>query len=400
MVETTDCSLKSREIFRLTFGEFPRFELDVPARICLFGDHSDYVPWLNSHIVTFGSSEQRMRAFISPRLDGLVKISTSLEGSEDCEFSIQEVEIVGEWLEALNTRGVPEVNWANYVKGAVAYLGNKLKIRNGFEMFIDSTIPAASGASSSSALTLCGLAAAHLANNISWTPEGLAIMGGEAEWYVGTRGGMMDHASMMFAEDGRMVKLEFGPFRTELVTDGLGCKWFSVFTHPADKGGPIRDAFNELAYVQQEVVPSYIRPIRDVGDSALLADKLPDTIEHGGFGLVRVRDRFQFVVNEFERVQTFTSLLESPNWEVMSNLFDSSWSDTRDLLGTHTSEMERIAAKIREKEGVLGVKVLGAGFGGNLLVCTKEYVDLGPEAFEHTPGNGLQLIEYDYQSVL
>ena len=336
-----------------------------------------------------------MRALIAPRSDGLVKIVTSLEGCEASEFSIQDVEISGDWLGVLNARDVPQPHWSNYVRGAVAYLANQQGIQNGFEMLIDSNIPAASGASSSSALTLCGLAAAHLANNITWTPEGLSVMGGEAEWYVGTRGGMMDHATMMFAQKGRVLKLEFGPFGTESVEDRLGCKWFSVFTHPADKGGSVRDAFNELAYVQQEVVPSYLEGFGPDGVSELLASKLPDTIEHEKYGLVRVCDRFQFVWNELFRAQDFISILANPNQDGISELFDASWNDTRDLLGTHTDEMELIAAELRGTEGVLGVKVLGAGFGGNLLVCAEDGVELGPGAVEHTPGVGLRLIELD-----
>ena len=220
-------------------------------------------------------------------------------------------------------------------------------------------------------------------------------MGGEAEWYVGTRGGMMDHATMMFAQKGRVLKLEFGPFGTESVEDRLGCKWFSVFTHPADKGGSVRDAFNELAYVQQEVVPSYLEGLGPDGVSELLASKLPDTIEHEKYGLVRVCDRFQFVWNELFRAQDFFSILANPNQDGISELFDASWNDTRDLLGTHTDEMELIAAELRGTEGVLGVKVLGAGFGGNLLVCAEDGVDLGPAAVEHTPGVGLQLKVFD-----
>ena len=53
--------------------------------------------------------------------------------------------------------------------------------------------------------------------------------------------------------------------------------------------------------------------------------------------------------------------------------------------------MERAAADLLEKTGVLGVKVLGAGFGGNLLVCTKQDVDLGPDAVEHRPGKGFDI---------
>ena len=99
--------------------------------------------------------------------------------------------------------------------------------------------------------------------------------------------------------------------------------------------------------------------------------------------------------NELFRARDFISTLANPNQDEISELFETSWNDTRDLLGTHTDEMEVIAAKLREKEGVLGVKVLGAGFGGNLLVCAKDGVNLGPGAIEHTPGVGLQLKEFD-----
>ena len=380
-----------KEGFESIFGCRPKFEIDVGARICVLGEHSDYVPWLSPQIITFASTEQRMRAQISPRSDGIVKITTTLEGCEACEFTIQDVQITGDWLEALNSREFPETHWSNYVKGAVAYLENKRQIKNGFELLIDSNIPAAAGASSSSALTLCGLAAAHLANDLPWTDEDLAVMGGEAEWYVGTRGGMMDHATMMFADEGRMLKLEFAPLEVKLIDDCLGCRWFSVFTHPADKGGPVRDAFNELAFVQREIIPSYIEGGIGGVELEQLIERLPVTIEHEKFGLVRVRDRFQFVMNEYNRVQSLLSLTKKNEWESISELFDGSWQDTRELLGTHTPEMERVAAEIREKEGVLGVKVLGAGFGGNLLVCTKQEIDLGLDAIEHTSGNGLNV---------
>jgi len=377
--------------FEASFGKTPKFEVDVGARICILGEHSDYVPWLKSNIITFSSANQRMRAQVSPRLDGVIRIATTLEGCLSSEFTIDDVQITGDWLQALNSREIPESHWSNYVKGAVAYLVNKRQIENGFELLIDSKIPSAAGASSSSALTLCGLAAAHLANDIPWTPEDLAVMGGEAEWYVGTRGGMMDHATMMFAEEEGVLKLEFAPFETELIGDCLGCRWFSVFTHPADKGGAVRDAFNELVFVQREIIPSYLEGGVDGVELEQLMDRLPVTIEHEKFGLVRVRDRFQFVMNEYNRVQSLLSHKKKEDWGYISALLDSSWNDTRDLLGTHTPEMERVADELREKTGVLGVKVLGAGFGGNLLVCTKQDVDLGPDAVEHQPGKGFNI---------
>ncbi|GIS44429.1 MAG: hypothetical protein Ct9H90mP16_14990 [Candidatus Poseidoniales archaeon] len=38
-----------------------------------------------------------------PRSDGIIKIETTLEGCHSSEFTIQDVRITGDWLEALNS---------------------------------------------------------------------------------------------------------------------------------------------------------------------------------------------------------------------------------------------------------------------------------------------------------
>ena len=88
----------------------------------------------------------------------------------------------------------------------------------------------------------------------------------------------------------------------------MGVGGSSVFTHPADKGGPVRDAFNELTFVQREIIPSYLEGSTDGIELEQLMERLPEAIEHEKFGLVRVRDRFQFVMNEYNRVQSLLSL--------------------------------------------------------------------------------------------
>ena len=57
--------------------------------------------------------------------------------------------------------------------------------------------------------------------------------------------------------------------------------------------------------------------------------------------------------------------------------------------------MEEVANTLRQKEGVVGVKVMGAGFGGSLLVCARQDSDLASEAVEHTPGSGVRLVEFN-----
>jgi galactokinase len=376
------------------------FAVDVPGRICVLGDHSDYVPYVNANIVTFASSEQRMRALIAPRNDRLVRIGSSLEGCEYTEFSLDEdvMERDSDWLTELDSRENVVPHWSNYVRGAVAYMMHFQNLDFGFDMFLHSTIPSASGTSSSSALTLCGLVATHLSNELPWDEKELARMGGEAEWYVGTRGGAMDHATMMCAESNSMVLLKFenGSFSTEQISIGkTGCNWYTVFTHPADKGGAMMSAFNELAFVQQSVLSEILEEVGFENDEVWrdVSNSLPDVIEVSGFGCIRVRDRFRFVMRERLRAMRFVEALRSGDRIVISQLLEESWNDTRELLGTHTPEMDRVGDALYEIDGVLGVKVLGAGFGGNLLVYAEEGVDLGVRFTMHTPGCGLRLIE-------
>ena len=402
--------------FEHEFGSTDVFAVDVPGRICILGDHSDYVPYLNANIVTFASSEQRMRALISPRDDRVVRVRSSFDDCEDTNFTIDDdvIERSSNWLQVLDGREQPVPHWSNYVRGAVSYSMHLHGIDFGFDLYIHSTIPPASGTSSSSALTLCGMVAAHLSNGLSWDEKRLTHMGGEAEWYVGTRGGMMDHATMMYAQNNSMLMLEFEGLdfsAGNLEVGPNGCNWYTVFTHPADKSGPMRCAFNELAYVQQSTINGLLKKIGfehrsgahgphftiddEVVDWRGVAELLPEFVETEDFGRVRVRDRFRYVIREYLRARSFVGAVVDGDGVAISRLLDASWADTRDLLGTHTDEMELVAAELRKKDGVLGVKVLGAGFGGNLLVYAEEGVDIGVDVVRHTLGQGLSLVEFE-----
>jgi galactokinase/CTP:molybdopterin cytidylyltransferase MocA len=385
--------------FEALFGKALLWAVEVPGRVCILGDHSDYVPYLRANIITFASDNQRMRVLVSPRDDGRIRIASSLDGCELTEFDIQEERYDGDWLDGLDERGAPDSHWSNYVRGAVAYTQSLNELRFGFDMFVDSTIPPASGSSSSSALTLCSLLATHLSNGLTWDRENLARMGGSAEWYVGTRGGMMDHATMVYAEDGGMLNLQFNPFGVISIpcVQSEYC-WYSKFTHPADKGGPMLAAFNELAFVQQKLIPSTLNEVgfqhpRDRSEWGVVENNLDEYFEHPKMGVLRVRDRFRYVMKEYQRVVDFERALVGSDMSSIGGLLDEAWEDTRDLLGTHTPMMEEEAARLKKIEGVVGVKVLGAGFGGNLLILAKEGVDLGEDVVCQTPGKGVSILD-------
>ena len=138
------------------FGKRNCWIIRVPARLCLAADHTDYWEAFTPELVTFASDSALMTAVISPRTDSRVRMF-NVGDFEDCEFDMDvgvPPRSTGEnhWLEWLDANGTPAAHWSNYVRGPVHHAQMHHDVENGFDLLIDSNIPSASGASSSSAL--------------------------------------------------------------------------------------------------------------------------------------------------------------------------------------------------------------------------------------------------------
>lgn len=412
------CDVGLIEEFERRFGESLVWVLDCPARLCLSGEHLDYVPWYRCEVVTAASDVFRMQAVVAPRDDGVVRISTVLDGFPDAEFNIDELRVSGDWQSWLESRGnPPERGWQNYSKGAVARVTCAHPgLEFGFDCLFDSTIPAAGGSSSSSALVSLSLLAVLLSNGLEGSRERMVTWAGQAEWYVGTRGGSMDHATQLLCEEGATLRLEFQPLFSAQVKPGLpdGYALATVFTGEAGKSSEAMDAFNELVHVQQQVIPRCIpegQLLDEHSDTEELEDNIPEVIDG-----MRIRERFRFVVREARRSRLMSQHFErwrstlakahdgvvderglrSAGLELAMEIggcFNAAFADTRDLLGTHTQAVEREAERLRSMDGVFGVKLMGAGFGGLLLAIVE--ASTGVKLDLHQLGEGIHILGPD-----
>ena len=356
----------------------------VPARLCLVADHTDYWEVFSPQLVTFASDSCTMRAVVSPRTDSLVRMHNMGE-FEDCEFDLNETAPTAEsrWLAWLETQGTPAPHWSNYVRGPVHHTQMHHDVKNGFDILIDSSIPHSSGASSSSALTICAAVAIRLANGLALEKESLTKETADAEWYVGTRGGMMDHATMVFAEEGEMLRLTFRPFSAQSLEaiDGLAsCKFVTIFTHPSDKGSTTQLAFNARALAARDVIPQMLEnPEEEMPDVLSITEISEDVMRKypalraAGECELRIKDWLEFAQGEFDRSQEMQVLLHT-NGEVdtMGSYMSQAWRDAGELYGIRTPQMDQIADVCLQCDGVLGLKVMGAGFGGNLLALVRD----------------------------
>ena len=428
--------------FLEAYGDGPALLLRAPARINILGEHVDYVSYLPTYSLPFGSREHDMLMLYRPSGTGRVRGASRHGEFPPFDFSLEEGPPPGdggsyeaEWLSYVFKGETPAPHWANYVKGACFYARTKFGARaaRGFDFVVDSNIPPKGGASSSSALAVLAGAAIREVNGVPYEPGELAMDSSKAEWFVGTRGGSMDHLTICLARRSHAVRISYREGTTRAVRLPPGrLRWVTFFSHPADKGREIMLEYNERAAVSRLLIPAIIEgwgqtdpPRRAAWVSAVeallsgaegaaddaesLLGQLPETItleqverdyKHaysecvdafpalvaGRHGRpLRVRAYALHHLGEVRRVSAAERLLDAaPDAGApttrdggqavsrLGELLDESHASLRDLYGVSTPEVERLVGVIRSDPGVLGARLMGGGFGGNVLALTTE----------------------------
>ncbi len=444
--------------FMETYGDGPVFILRAPARINLLGEHVDYVSYLPTSSLTFGSREHEMTLLFRPAADGRVRGSSTLPGCDPLEFDLAEAPAGSgvhdnghEWTHYLYLRPTPPADWGNYLRGAAFFARMKYgeRVRRGFDFLVDSSIPSAGGASSSSALTVLAGAAIRRANRLPCDALDLARDSAKAEWFVGTRGGTMDHLTMCLSRPKHLVHIAYQKDEPELLPmPRMQFRLVTFYAHPADKSREVMLEYNERAAVARIFIPAIIegwavsRPsLHQRWQAALTAAKeplpagldqlaealanLPETMilrdmkerYPAAFGacaeafhaLVRdrsdcrlkVRDRALHHLGEVRRVTEAVGVLraigdidplEEPERRTpedegaargpvrqpgpalveegmrrIGELLNDSHRSLRDLYEVSTPPVEQLVETVLSDPGVYGARLMGGGFGGNVL---------------------------------
>src|SRR2546426_1588894 len=181
------------EQFVKLYGDGPVSVLRAPARINILGEHIDYVSYLPTASLPFGSREHDMLMLYRGSETNRVRGASTLKEYSSFAFTFAEGPTLGtsgdaeaDWLSYLYEHGAPVSHWSNYVKGAAFFARIKCGIEAGFDFVVDSGIPAGGGASSSSARVGLASAALRVVNGLEYSPMDLARDAARAGWYVGT----------------------------------------------------------------------------------------------------------------------------------------------------------------------------------------------------------------------
>jgi galactokinase len=331
----------------------------------LIGEHTDY----NGLPVLPMALRREIRILFSARDDHTLRVINRNGEFEPREFHL-----------ATEIPPDPSGDWGNYLKAPCQALERRFGPLRGLDALVTSSLPVASGLSSSSALVIAMGRALMEVNDLTLPTLEFADIMARAERYTGTRGGGMDQAISAGARRGHACRIEFHPL--EMAYAPVPEDWRFVVAHTlvrAEKSGPAQEAYNRrtrecadaLGLIQDALLttdPSLEVPL---SYRRLLEQTcLDDLVELGESRLQgTLLKRFRHVVTEGARVYDAEHALRRDDPLTFGLSMNASHESLRDDYEVSSPELDTLVALAREA-GATGARLTGAGFGGCMVALT------------------------------
>jgi galactokinase len=311
----------------------------APGRANLIGEHTDYNDGLSL-------------PFAIER--GVTVTARALEADELAVIAVDHDE--RERFQLADRTARRSGDWRDFVRGAIAELSAAGFVLQGGELSIEGDVPEGSGLSSSAALEV-SVSLALIAQSGAPTPDEvwLARLCSriENDW-VGVRTGLLDQLASLLGVEGHAIRIDFRTLQTRPVPLELR-GWQLVSVDSGERHSLAASGYNER-HAECECARDLlgIESLRDARIEEL--GRLPE----------RLALRVRHVIEENERVDAAVAALENGDLETLGRLLDASHASLRDLFDASTEAVERAAAELRS-DGAAGVRMMGGGFGGQLI---------------------------------
>jgi galactokinase len=326
----------------------------APGRVNLIGEHTDY----NGGFVMPMAIDRQARVLFRPADRGPVRL-----WSENC----------GEWdefdLDRIERNESPGSGWSNYLRGVAVMLQEAGHALRPIEGIVWGDVPIGAGLSSSAALEVAAARAFCAAADCRLDRRELALLCQRAEnRFVGVNCGIMDQFVSIHAErqhalllDCRSLEHRQLPLDTSAVRVVV-CNTMVHHELGSSAYNERRSRCEEAARLLNEAAGGGIRQLRDASGEVLA--------RHGHV-LDRVTlKRARHVVSENERTLAAAEALTAADYEGFGRLMNESHESLRKDYEVSCEELDLMVRLARRRAGVLGARMVGAGFGG----CTVNLV--------------------------
>jgi galactokinase len=321
----------------------------APGRVNLIGEHTDY----NLGFVLPAAIDLEIRIAYLPTDDGRVELTRLDDGERD-----------GFDLETDRPRSG---TWLDYVAGTAWALGEAGLPRRGLRGVIASTLPTASGLSSSAAIELASAWALLDEAATSVDAMTLARICQRAEnAYVGVQCGLMDQFASSCGVDGSAVLLDCRSleWRPVALPDGV----VIVVLHT---GSPRSLNASEYNARRSQCETAVAELARDDPSIASLRDVTLPVLEAAQARMdPAAYRRARHIVTENERVAETIDAFAVGDLAAIRWLFAASHDSLRDDFEVVSPELDAMVDIATKVSGVVAARMTGAGFGG----CTVNLV--------------------------
>jgi len=393
--------------FFSVYKKKPEFNVRVPGRVNLIGEHIDYCGY---GVCPMALDQDIFMAVGTDNSKTLTLYNTDRKFEEfNCPLDQVEITLDG-----------TAPKWYQYflcgIKGILEILSeDQLHNVKGLQVVVSGTVPQSAGLSSSSALVSAAALAASHAFNLSLQKEELANICAASERYIGTQGGGMDQAIAFLATEGCAKHIQFNPLRStdvklpsgatfviahslaklnkaatgdynsrvvecrlaaQIIAHRKQLDWTTIKTLGQlqqtlgltldEMIALTNDILKETSYSREDV----IRELNSTSSLVGAVSLTPNTRDTQSFKLYQ---RALHVFNEARRVEKFHEVCKNlsggeDTLVILGNLMRQSHESLRDLYECSHPQLDRLVDLA--KVFTLGTRLTGAGWGG----CTVSLV--------------------------
>jgi galactokinase len=336
--------------FRSTYGSPPSVVARAPGRVEFIGNHTDY----------------NGGAVLGAAIDRYVWVAAATNPSGRLRLFSANGPAVIELPSDPGARITGSHSWANYPLGVWRSLKDfGLRQPAGFDLFVDSNLPAGAGLSSSAALELAtALALLHLVDQADLPADRLAALGRHAEnKYVGVPCGILDQGTSAFGQAGHLVHIDCrGPSFSRVPFPANAHLW--IF-NTREKHALIDGLY---ATRHQECLDA----AKALG-VAFLADLTPAQLPPLERKLTPAQaKRAKHIVEEHARVHDTAEALQRGDLATVGRLLTASHRSSQHLFENSTPALDQLVDLLEKHPAVFGARLTGGGFGGAVMALTHD----------------------------
>ncbi|MGN6338393.1 galactokinase [Mycobacterium sp.] len=319
----------------------------APGRINLIGEHTDY----NLGFALPIALPQRALATFKPADDDAI---TVVSDRADAPVRVRIDTVPGD-----------VTGWAAYVAGVIWALREGGHPVPGGTMSITSDVEMGSGLSSSAALECAALGAIASAAGLRIDAKEQARLAQRAEnEYVGAPTGLLDQLAALFGREATAVLIDFADLTvTPVVFDpaaaGVALLLIDSRERHSHAGGDYAARRASCERAAADLSASSLREVQDRAGVQLSAvlDRVRNPVD---------ARRARHVLTENQRVIDCVAALRHSDYAEAGRIFSASHTSMRDDFGITTERIDLIA-DTAVREGGLGARMTGGGFGGCVI---------------------------------